>query len=51
MSVVKNASDFCETVECYRRQSFIPQKITCFYVIHQIIMWILGYPCHKELYC
>lgn len=41
-----NAIDFCENVECYRRQSFILQKVTCSYVMHEILMWILELDTH-----
>lgn len=42
----QNASDFCENVECYRRQSLILQKVTCSCVMHEILMWILKSDIH-----
>ena len=42
----QNASDFCENVECYRRQSFILQKVTYCYVMHEILTWILKSDIH-----
>lgn len=41
-----NAGDFRENVECYRRQSFILQNVTCFYVMHEILRWTVRSDIH-----